>query len=67
MLSENQLPGESDHLVMIYDELILAGDDDGIVDLSFNGNLMKFQALATMLKQVLLVYLLQNTWVKVLE
>ena len=47
LLSENQLPGESDHLVMIYDELILAGDDDGIVDLSFNGNLMKFQALAT--------------------
>ena len=44
LLSENQLPGASDHLVMIYDELVLAGDDDGIVDLSFNGNLMKFQA-----------------------
>ena len=47
LLSENQLPGASDHLVMIYDELVLAGDDDSIVDLSFNGNLMKFQALAT--------------------
>ena len=47
LLSENQLPGESDHLVMIYDELVLAGDDDEIVDISFNGNLIKFQALAT--------------------
>ena len=32
---------------MIYDELVLAGDDDEIVDISFNGNLIKFQALAT--------------------
>ena len=47
LLSENQLPGTSDHLVMIYDELVLAGDDDEIVDISFNGNLIKFQALAT--------------------
>ena len=47
LLSENQLPGTSDHLVMIYDELVLDGDDDEIVDISFNGNLIKFQALAT--------------------